>query len=342
MNRSVPAFAEEHPIRLRIEHTTVYEYDTPVLSSYNEARLIPQTEERQLTLESTIRTDPPASQQRYWDYWGTQVASFDLHQKHDRLTVVGRSVVETAPYPARPAADLTWNEIDDERFRDQFVETLTCTRMTAPVPELSDAAQSLREGRSPEQYAADVIAYVGQTLRYRAGSTGVQTTAAEAWTAGVGVCQDLAHLALLLLRCAGIPARYVSGYLHPRPEAAIGEVVHGESHAWVEAVVGAMGACGPHQRRASGRRTRRRRPRSGLWRRAAVARSLLRVGGFVPRSLGVGAALALIVTGRAPEWPAASWLPAAPGRSALPLRAMARGNGRARSACVRRGAEAGT
>jgi transglutaminase-like putative cysteine protease len=238
VNRSVQAFAEEHPIRLRIEHTTVYEYDTPVLSSYNEARLIPQTEERQLTLESTIRTDPPASQQRYWDYWGTQVASFDLHQKHDRLTVVGRSVVETAPYPARPAADLTWNEIDDERFRDQFVETLTCTRMTAPVPELSDAAQSLREGRSPEQYAADVIAYVGQTLRYRAGSTGVQTTAAEAWTAGVGVCQDLAHLALLLLRCAGIPARYVSGYLHPRPEAAIGEVVHGESHAWVEAWLG--------------------------------------------------------------------------------------------------------
>ena len=50
--------------------------------------------------------------------------------------------------------------------------------------------------------------------------------------------EDLAHLALLLLRCAGIPARYVSGYLHPRPEVAIGEVVHGESHAWVEIWLG--------------------------------------------------------------------------------------------------------
>ena len=59
-----------HPMRLRIEHTTVYAYDTPVLSSYNEARLLPQTEERQLTLEATVRTDPPAPQQRYWDIGG--------------------------------------------------------------------------------------------------------------------------------------------------------------------------------------------------------------------------------------------------------------------------------
>jgi transglutaminase-like putative cysteine protease len=32
----------------------------------------------------------------------------------------------------------------------------------------------------------------------------------------------------------GIPARYVSGYLHPQPDAAIGQTVAGESHAWVE------------------------------------------------------------------------------------------------------------
>jgi len=36
------------------------------------------------------------------------------------------------------------------------------------------------------------------------------------------------------LRHIGIPARYVSGYLHPNIEAGIGETVRGESHAWVE------------------------------------------------------------------------------------------------------------
>ena len=35
---------------------------------------------------------------------------------------------------------------------------------------------------------------------------------------GKGVCQDFAHLTLILLRSMGIPARYVSGYLHPNRE----------------------------------------------------------------------------------------------------------------------------
>ena len=53
--------------------------------------------------------------------------------------------------------------------------------------------------------------------------------------AGRGVCQDFAHAAIAVLRCSGVPARYVSGYLHPKAEAAIGETVSGESHAWIEA-----------------------------------------------------------------------------------------------------------
>jgi transglutaminase-like putative cysteine protease len=66
------------------------------------------------------------------------------------------------------------------------------------------------------------------------GVTGVHTTAAEAWAGRRGVCQDIAHLSLGALRSVGIPARYVSGYLHPLPDAAIGQTVAGESHAWVE------------------------------------------------------------------------------------------------------------
>ena len=52
------------------------------------------------------------------------------------------------------------------------------------------------------------------------------------------MCQDYAHLTLAMLRSIGIPARYVSGYLHPKPDAAIGEAVGGESHAWIAAWTG--------------------------------------------------------------------------------------------------------
>ena len=50
---------------------------------------------------------------------------------------------------------------------------------------------------------------------------------------------------MTLLRAAGIPARYVSGYLHPALEPRIGDTVVGESHAWVEAWVGSWMAVDP-------------------------------------------------------------------------------------------------
>jgi transglutaminase-like putative cysteine protease len=50
------------------------------------------------------------------------------------------------------------------------------------------------------------------------------------------VCQDLAHLLISLCRREGVPARYVSGWLH---DPARG--VPGESHAWVEVLVPGFG-----------------------------------------------------------------------------------------------------
>src|SRR5712675_3263803 len=64
--------------------------------------------------------------------------------------------------------------------------------------------------------------------------TGVRTDAQEAWDKGQGVCQDMAQLTVALMRAAGLPARYVSGYLHPDPKAEPGSTAIGQSHAWVE------------------------------------------------------------------------------------------------------------
>ena len=52
-------------------------------------------------------------------------------------------------------------------------------------------------------------------LTYQRGSTAVTSTAREVWELGRGVCQDYSHVALGALRSIGLPARYVSGYLHP-------------------------------------------------------------------------------------------------------------------------------
>lgn len=60
------------------------------------------------------------------------------------------------------------------------------------------------------------------------GATNVTTMAHEALALGAGVCQDHAHLFITCCHTAGIPARYVSGYLDS------GHVDHGASHAWVD------------------------------------------------------------------------------------------------------------
>ncbi|TAL19060.1 MAG: transglutaminase family protein [Frankiales bacterium] len=230
--------------RLRIRHTTGYAYDTPVLASFNEARLTPVTDVDQLTLEAQVVTSPEAEQQRYWDYWGTQVTAFDVHRPHSRLVVTATSVVDTAD--ARPAPVVSgWDAVRSPEVRDRFVEMLTPTERTRPDEEMVVLARKAVEGLDPHDAAMAVMALAHERVAYRPGSTGVATSAQEAWSQGSGVCQDIAHVTVALLRAVGLPASYVSGYLHPRREAAIGQTVTGESHAWVEVWLGGWWAYDP-------------------------------------------------------------------------------------------------
>ena len=91
-------------------------------------------------------------------------------------------------------------------------------------------------------------------MEYQPGSTGVRTSAQEAWSLRQGVCQDIAHLTLGMLRAVGIPARYVSGYLYPKVDGEVGDTVAGQSHAWVEWWCGDWAAFDPTNGVAAGLR----------------------------------------------------------------------------------------
>ena len=223
--------------RLSVRHTTGYRYDTVVTRSYNEARLLPVTGVEQSTLSALVETVPVCRQQRYWDYWGTEVTAFDLHVPHSELEVTATSVVDTAT-ASLPADPPTWALLRTEAVRDRFVEMLTETRRTATDEAMRTLAVQAVEGRDPYDATLAVADLVRGAVAYRRGTTGVATSATEAWELRAGVCQDIAHVTLAMLRTVGLPARYVSGYLHPKPDAAVGETVTGESHAWVEVWLG--------------------------------------------------------------------------------------------------------
>jgi transglutaminase-like putative cysteine protease len=225
-------------MRLRIRHSTSYLYSEVVHASYNEARISPADGPSQFTLEHRVEIEPAANLYRYRDYWGTRVHAFDLHQAHTRLAVTGTSVVETIS--RRPHLDdrVGWEAVDAPGFADRFLEYLAETATTRADEAIRDVAADLRHRASPGAALEELDGWVRDRLEYQSGATSVSTTASEALAAGRGVCQDFVHLGVAVLRSAGIPARYVSGYLYPDADESVGVTRRGESHAWLEAWVG--------------------------------------------------------------------------------------------------------
>jgi transglutaminase-like putative cysteine protease len=219
--------------RLRIKHVTGFTYAGTAHASYNEARMTPLTVPGQTTLFSQVECTPGATTWRYLDYWGTQVTVFDLQRPHQQLRVTATSLVETVERAADEGT-LDWNTLRLESIMDPHIEILAATTLTTIDEELAGVAADLAEGLSPTQAAYAVAAWVQTNVEYVPGSTGVRTSAQEAWSLRKGVCQDIAHLTLGMLRSLGIPARYVSGYLYPKSNGEVGDTIAGQSHAWVE------------------------------------------------------------------------------------------------------------
>jgi transglutaminase-like putative cysteine protease len=226
--------------RLSILHTTHYRYDAPVVSSYNEARLEPRSDRHQTVLSSRVEVTPTARVGRHIDYWGTVVNHFDLQVPHDELTIIGRAVVETGVQPRHPGG-LGWHDLAADEVGDRFAELLMPTAVVDGSPSVDATAAAIRETSATPADAAEAVAeWVHEHITYTPGATHVHTPASAVLDEGHGVCQDLAHLSLALLRRMGIPAWYVSGYLHPDPVAEVEQSVSGQSHAWVAVWDGAV------------------------------------------------------------------------------------------------------
>ncbi len=200
-----------------------------------------------------MQIDPRGVVYAYPDYWGALVESFDIHEPHRTLEVVALSTVETpGGHPSAPG--ISWKDLRGPVVRDRFCEFLDPSEFVDDAwhdPTRVELLERLRSSASPVAAMHDVVSVVHGHIRYTPGVTSVSTTAAEAWDSAQGVCQDFAHASLSLLRSLGIPARYVSGYLHTEEEA-VGETVLGESHAWIEAWCGGWEAFDPTNDRSVG------------------------------------------------------------------------------------------
>lgn len=221
-------------MQLRIVHTTGFEYDGKAVASYNQARLTPLTTPEQIVVYSRLEVAPKPWTYEYRDYFGTLVTSFEVVDPHESMRVTATSTVHTTR-PPTPAPVLGWADLAEREVADRWTEYLVVPEIVEPPADFAQRIKQIAaDSALPGQAARQLCALVNDEVEYLPGSTDVQSHAAVAWQQRAGVCQDMVHLVIGGLRSMGIPARYVSGYFHPRTEPVVGQSVSGDSHAWVE------------------------------------------------------------------------------------------------------------
>ncbi|HWL36809.1 MAG TPA: transglutaminase family protein [Frankiaceae bacterium] len=231
-------------MRVRIRHTTTFRYEQPASASFNELRITPRNDERQNLLSFRLTLTPKARTTEYRDHFGTRVHAFNILPPHDSLSIVGESVVVSAPRRdvPRDAGDLAM--LDDPLFRDAHAEWLHVSPLAAGGDHLDTFAQHVRRVVQPKSVVELVMGASNEVHRrfeYATGASYVTSTVDDLLERGRGVCQDFAHLLISTLRDLGVPARYVSGYFFADPEPAPDVAIDVESHAWVEAFVPGFG-----------------------------------------------------------------------------------------------------
>jgi transglutaminase-like putative cysteine protease len=240
-----------------IRYLTEYHYDAPVTDNLNALRVKPATTATQRVDDFGVRVVPESRLHQHLDYYGTTVIEFGVSRPHDHLSIDVRARVKTSAPEQPPAAP--WSGLEEAEYPAAGGEFLLADSGEPDALAL-DELVGLSRAETPLATVRRIAELIPDRFEYRAGVTYVGSTVADLLEAGAGVCQDFAHLALLLLRRHGIAARYVSGYLFAPPEGeGRADSAEVDTHAWVEALLPAGGepawvAADPTNRALAGER----------------------------------------------------------------------------------------
>ncbi len=229
--------------RYRVVHRTTYRYSAPMVRGDTVTHLLPRTTEHQDVISAHVDVDPQPDDRSSWiDTFGNRVEQIAIHRSHDALTVDGRSEVEVRT-PAVPAVDVPWEAVRDAAAAARadlaldvmpFVPASPLVDHRPLAPELRAFTDGAFTPGRPAIEAIDTLCRtIHATMAFDPGFTDVSTPLAAVLSARRGVCQDFAHLAVACLRTAGLPARYVSGYIETEPPPGRPRLVGADaSHAW--------------------------------------------------------------------------------------------------------------
>lgn len=227
-------------MRYLIEHETELRFAEPVREHQLELRLAPREDAWQRLVACEIEIEPAATLREHRDCFGNRVHRASLPAPHDRVVVRVRAEVETRrenPFgwvPLRPAEErvaLARALRETPRLYEWVLHR------SESVPDLEalageHALPAWDETLTIVENLQATMAWARERFAYDPDATDAHAPLAVLLEKRAGVCQDFAHLLVAWARRAGVPARYVSGYVEPAEEA--GEQA---THAWAECLV---------------------------------------------------------------------------------------------------------
>ncbi|MDI9637418.1 transglutaminase family protein [Geitlerinema splendidum] len=215
---------------LDIEHEIRFSYDDYISESWVELRMEPLSNSRQTVNSYYLAVGPRTKVFRYLDWAGNAVRHFSIAEFHKEIQVKTRSVVETQP--PKIFAALVNESISPTAMLGPYLDYLEFDGPITKSRALLDFVSGIKLQKKVTlgEQVEQIGKFVHDKIKYVPNVTSYDSDIEHALKQGAGVCQDMAQIMIGALRLAGIPARYVNGYLH----VANKKSETSESHAWVE------------------------------------------------------------------------------------------------------------
>jgi transglutaminase-like putative cysteine protease len=203
--------------KLEFDYEMKLSFSSPVTDHRFQLRCIPATGPRQQVIDVEVKLEPATELETAVDSFDSVVMTGFIPKPHDvfNYSVTGIAFVDNAHIKTEAYKPL---------YRFNSALTIPGPNVEAMVGVCQGRLDVLPSGASPVQRAREVMDEVYRAFAYTPGSTSIRTTAEQALSQRMGVCQDYAHVMLAVCRRLGLTARYIAGLLG-------GE---GVTHAWVE------------------------------------------------------------------------------------------------------------
>jgi transglutaminase-like putative cysteine protease len=216
-------------MRLSVRHATHFEYDTSLDYAVQRFLLTPLSFASQRVESWKISAPGMDKALAYSDGFGNMVHLASLANHEGPVDVVAEGVVD--------CSDAQGVVIGLPEIAPRAVY-LRQTPSTMPSAAMLELAHAPSNGNALAFFHA-LMMHIHGHVAYQLGATHAQTTAAEAFAAGSGVCQDHTHIFIGITRALKFPSRYVTGYLVTGIGAS-----STAAHAWAEVFVPDLGWVG--------------------------------------------------------------------------------------------------